>query len=142
MRMGVLKSNHCAYDAHYHAVFPVKYRKALLSEPVKKAILEIAEEISRRYEIDFERIGTDGDHIHILLSFHPKYSGGRVVGLFKEHHRQAALPAICRNCAVNFGEASSGATAITSPRSATAGTGIRSSATSKTRERRRGQPSS
>ncbi len=83
MRMGVLKSNHCAYDAHYHAVFPVKYRKALLSEPVKKAILEIAEEISRRYEIDFERIGTDGDHIHILLSFHPKYSGGRVVGLFK-----------------------------------------------------------
>jgi len=48
-----------------------------------KAILEIAKEISERYDIEFEKIGTDRYHIHILTSFHPKYSGADVVRIFK-----------------------------------------------------------
>ena len=81
--MGVTKSNHCVYDAHYHIVFPVKYRKALLEPRVTKAIREIAGEIALRYDIEFEQLGTDGDHIHILCSFHPKLGGGDVVRIFK-----------------------------------------------------------
>lgn len=81
--MSVTKSNHCVYDAHYHVVFPVKYRKALLSEPITQAIQEIAREIEQRYEIEMECLGADGDHIHLLCSFHPKYSGSQVVGMFK-----------------------------------------------------------
>jgi putative transposase len=81
--MVVTRSNHNVHTAHYHLVFPVKYRKALLSDHIAKAILEIAKEIEERYEIEFEKIGTDGDHIHILCSFHPKYSGSTVVGRFK-----------------------------------------------------------
>lgn len=79
----VTRSNHCAYDAHYHIVFPVKYRKALLTDDVPLAIVEIAQEIGLRYEIDFENIGCDVNHIHILASFHPKYGGGEVVRKFK-----------------------------------------------------------
>ena len=30
----VEKGSHCAWQIHYHIVFPVKYRKALLSEEV------------------------------------------------------------------------------------------------------------
>jgi putative transposase len=81
--MGVIRSNHCVYDAHYHIVFPVKYRKALLDERLKAVIPEIAKEIEERYEVGFEKIGTDGDHIHILCSYHPKYSGSQIVGMFK-----------------------------------------------------------
>lgn len=81
--MGATHSNHCVYDTHYHLVFPVKYRKALLTAPLGAAILEIAKEIEQRYEIHFERIGTDGDHIHLLCSFHSKYSGSQIVGMFK-----------------------------------------------------------
>jgi putative transposase len=81
--MGATRSNHCVYDAHYHVVFPVKYRKALLSDAVRSAILEIADGIQQRYDMEFERIGTDGDHIHLLVSFHPKYSGASFVGMFK-----------------------------------------------------------
>jgi len=81
--MSVTRSNHCVYDTHYHIVFPVKYRKALLEDRVKVAILEIAKEIESRYEINFENIGTDGDHIHLLCSFHPKYTGSYIVGMFK-----------------------------------------------------------
>ncbi len=81
--MGVIHSNHCAYDAHYHLVFPVKYRKALLTPNMSQAILDIAKEIEERYDITFEKIGTDGNHIHILCSYHPKYSGSQIVGTFK-----------------------------------------------------------
>lgn len=81
--MGVIHSNHCAYDAHYHIVFPVKYRKALLEPHISRAILEIAKDIEERYDITFAKIGTDGDHIHLLCSFHPKYSGSQIVGRFK-----------------------------------------------------------
>lgn len=81
--MDVKKASHCAYQTHYHLVFPVKYRKALLSESVEQAIKEITKEMSERYEIDFERVGCDKDHIHILCSFHPKYSIGETVRKFK-----------------------------------------------------------
>ena len=81
--MGATRSNHCTYDAHYHIVFPVKYRKALLEPHISGAILDIAKDIEERYDITFEKIGTDGNHIHILCSFHPKYSGSQIVGTFK-----------------------------------------------------------
>ena len=81
--MGTKKSNHCAYQTHYHIVFPVKYRKALLHEEIATKIRAIAIEIGERYEIEFEQLGCDKDHIHILCSFHPKYSIGEVVRKFK-----------------------------------------------------------
>ena len=81
--MKLVKSYHCAYQTHYHLVFPLKYRKALLSEEVVKELSKLANEIGERYEIDFEQIGCDKDHVHILCSFHPKYSIGEVVRKFK-----------------------------------------------------------
>ncbi len=77
------KTFHNAYDTHYHIVFPVKYRKSLLTNAVPLALVEIAQEISERYDITFEKIGTDRNHIHILASFAPKYSGSDVVRIFK-----------------------------------------------------------
>ena len=68
---------------HYHIVFPVKYRKALLVPSIASAIQEIAHAIEERYEIIFEKIGTDGDHIHLLCAFHPKYAASTIVGIFK-----------------------------------------------------------
>ena len=76
-------ANHSTYDAHYHIVFPVKYRKALLSNEITLAIPEIAKEISERYDIEFEKIGCDLNHIHLLLSFKPSLSTSEVVGIFK-----------------------------------------------------------
>lgn len=77
------KGYHCAYQTHYHIVFPVKYRKALLSEPIVQTLKATTQALSERYELEVEQIGTDQDHIHLLLSFHPKYSIGQVVRLYK-----------------------------------------------------------
>ena len=81
--MAVTRTHHNAYDTHYHLVFPLKYRKALLHQGIPLAITQIAQEIALRYSIDFEKIGTDDDHIHILCSFPPKLSGSEVVRIFK-----------------------------------------------------------
>jgi putative transposase len=62
---------------------PVKYRKALLTDEIPLAIVAIAQEIALRYDIEFEKIGTDRDHIHMLASFPPKHSGSDVVRIFK-----------------------------------------------------------
>jgi len=81
--MALVRTHHNAYDTHYHIVFPVKYRKALFDNDIPLAIKQIAGEIGERYDIDFEKIGCDGDHIHILASFPPKLSGTDVVRIFK-----------------------------------------------------------
>mgnify|MGYP001566596539 FL=1 len=95
--MDTLKKGwHCAYKTHYHIVFPVKYRKALLSEPIVATLKQTTNNISERYELEIEQMGADQDHIHLLLSFHPKYSIGQVVRLYKSitsrelflHHKE------------------------------------------------------
>ena len=81
--MTVTKTYHNAYDAHYHIVFPVKYRKALLINEIPLALNHLAQEIGERYDIEFEKLGYDQDHIHMLVSFPPKYGGSDVVRIFK-----------------------------------------------------------
>jgi putative transposase len=80
---GVRKGYHCAWQIHYHIVFPVKYRKALLDEEVTKIIRETAAAIQERYEIEIEALGMDLDHIHLLCGGHPKIAIGRIVQIFK-----------------------------------------------------------
>ena len=81
--MVLIRTHHNAYDTHYHLVFPVKYRKVLLTNEIPLAIAQVAQEIAERYDLTFEKIGCDGDHIHLLCSFPPKYSGSAVVRIFK-----------------------------------------------------------
>ena len=79
----VTKGYHHAYETHYHIVFPVKYRKALLRQEVVNYLKEIFDNIEKRYDIEFEEVGYDLDHIHILCSFPPTKSGGEVVRIIK-----------------------------------------------------------
>src|SRR6185437_9505696 len=82
------KGAHCAWQIHYHIVFPVKYRRSLLDEMVTTIIQETAAEIAERFPIEMEAIGTDQNHIHLLCSAHPKVAPGRIVQIMK-------LPAAC-----------------------------------------------
>jgi putative transposase len=79
----IKKAWHNAYDIHYHLVLPVKYRKALLNEAITKSIKNIALGIQERYQVVYEQLGCDLDHIHILCGAHPKYGPGALVRVFK-----------------------------------------------------------
>ena len=62
---------------------PVKYRRSLLDDEDERVIVETPSEISERYEIEFEQIGCDGNHIHLLCSAHPKIAPSQIVQMFK-----------------------------------------------------------
>lgn len=79
----VKQGYHCAWQIHYHIVFPVKYRKALLDPEVANIIQETAEGIAERHSIEMEAIGCDKDPIHLLCGAHPKVAPGRIVPIFK-----------------------------------------------------------
>ena len=80
---GVRKGAHGAWQIHYHIVFPVKYRQAVLDEAVTTIIQETAAEMAERFPIEMEASGTDQNHIHLLCSAHPKVAPGRMVQRFK-----------------------------------------------------------
>ena len=67
----------------YHIVCPAKYRKVIFSEEVEHVLKEICIEISKRYEIHFIEIGTDGDHVHFLVQSVPTYSPTKIVRTIK-----------------------------------------------------------
>ena len=67
----------------YHLVFPVKYRRKVISVSVSQTIKETCIEISDRFEINFIEIGTDEDHVHFLLQSVPTMPPGRIVQIIK-----------------------------------------------------------
>ena len=67
----------------YHLVFPAKYRKSVFTEHVDAVLRESCLDISERYEIIFLEIGTDEDHVHLLIQSIPKYSVTKLVKSIK-----------------------------------------------------------
>jgi len=74
---------HNVSECYYHIQLTIKYRKALFDERVEQVIRERLLGIKERYAIDITHIGFDQNHVHFLLRFLPKYSGGQVVRLLK-----------------------------------------------------------
>ena len=64
-------------------VFVLKYRKSLITSEVFEFLKSIFTEISERYFLNFHAIGTDADHLHILVEAAPRYSPSRVMQICK-----------------------------------------------------------
>lgn len=58
----------------YHIVFPVKYRRTVLTMDVEKTLVEVCQEIEICYEMNFIEIGADGNHVHFLVQGVPSMS--------------------------------------------------------------------
>ncbi len=62
----------------------VKYRKKLLFVGDRFEFLkEVCVGIGERYWFEFDSIGTDGDHVHILVGAAPRYAPARVMQIIK-----------------------------------------------------------
>jgi putative transposase len=80
----MLKStSHAVYEAKYHLVWYPKYRKKILIEGIRERVKELFHEIAERYDFEIDRCEVAEDHIHILISFPPRYSIAQVVGIIK-----------------------------------------------------------
>ena len=80
----MLKStSHAVYEAKYHLVWCPKYRKRILVGEVRERVKELFYEISERFDFEIDRLEVAEDHIHVLISFPPRYSIAQVVGIIK-----------------------------------------------------------
>lgn len=76
--------SHCVFVCDYHIVFPTKYRRKVINDGVKAFIMSRIEEIKEHYpELQFKKVNTDKDHIHLLVSIPPQFAVGKVVGIIK-----------------------------------------------------------
>lgn len=80
----IRRSEHNVSQLHYHFVTPVKYRKAIFGRPDREQSLHaICCEIEERYEIEFEQVGIDSNHVHYLVSAAPKFSPSALIRVIK-----------------------------------------------------------
>ena len=67
----------------YHLVFPLKYRKSVITEEIGEGLKEICLEISERYEVHFIEIGYESNHVHFLVQSVPSYSVSKMTSMLK-----------------------------------------------------------
>jgi putative transposase len=61
----------------------VKYRKDLLSDEISAFLKEVLLSIGERYYLWFHAMGTDEDHLHILVEAAPRYSPSEIMMICK-----------------------------------------------------------
>jgi len=81
--MVLKRTSHAVYDTKYNLVWAPKYRKLILRGDIKERVKSIFEEIARNHEFDIDTLEIGEEHVHIFLSFPPRYSIAKVVGMLK-----------------------------------------------------------
>ena len=79
----LIRKSHNVSILMYHFVCVAKYRRFVLSDEVDQVLRDVCEEISKRFEMRFLEIGTDGDHVHFLIQSVPSYSPTHIVRKLK-----------------------------------------------------------
>ena len=74
---------HTSWRCQYHVVFAPKYRRMVIYDQIKKDIGQILRQLCEQKEIEIIEAEACPDHIHMLISFSPKYSISYVMGYLK-----------------------------------------------------------
>ena len=81
--MEVRHASHCTYRIRYHMVFVLKYRKKLLTIEIFDFIKRICNDIEQRYYLHFDALGSDGDHLHMVIEGAPRYAPSNIMQICK-----------------------------------------------------------
>ena len=74
---------HTTWRCQYHVVFAPKYRRMVIYGQIKKDIGQILRKLCEQKDIEIIEAEACPDHIHMLISFSPKYSISYVMGYLK-----------------------------------------------------------
>lgn len=78
------EQTNCKYALYYHIILTVKYRQKII-DAYDSDIKAIIENLSNSSNFDLEKIESDKDHIHILVSARPDISPSRIIKSIKQH---------------------------------------------------------
>jgi putative transposase len=81
--MELKRTSHAVYDTKYHLVWVPKYRKWILRGEIRTKVEEIFREIAENHDFEIDTLEVAEDHVHVFLSFPPRYGISRVVGMLK-----------------------------------------------------------
>ena len=74
---------HAVWECKYHMVWCPKYRFRILNGDVGRSVRDIIKQLCEWKKIEILEGNVQIDHIHLVLSFPPKYSISEVVGFLK-----------------------------------------------------------
>ena len=77
------KLSHVVWDCKYHVVWCPKYRFRILKGGIAKSIREIIRQLCEWRKIEILAGNVQTDHVHMVISFPPKYSVAEVIGFLK-----------------------------------------------------------
>ena len=84
--MELRRQAHCVYRCMYHIILIPRYRYEVLTNGVDKYLITKMDEIRKKYpEIEYVQRNIQPDHVHLVLSFPPKYSIASVVQIIKSN---------------------------------------------------------
>ena len=81
--MPLRRTSHAVYEAQYHLGGTPKYRKWILRGDVRMRVDELFQEICEDFGFDLLEYEVSEDHVHLFVSFPPRYSIAKVVGILK-----------------------------------------------------------
>ena len=73
----------CIYNNIVHLVFVIKYRRNVLTVNMLSSLNEIMKETCLQMDCELLEFNGEDDHIHMLVSVHPKHAVSNLVGKLK-----------------------------------------------------------
>jgi putative transposase len=88
--MKIKRQAHTVFQCQYHIVWIPRYRYKILTKGVDGYLKIKLLEVRKHYpEFEYVEINIQKDHVHMLISFPPKYSISEVVGIIKQNTGRA-----------------------------------------------------
>ena len=73
----------CVFKNTVHLVFVTKYRRGVFTEEMISRMREVIEETCLQMDCELHELSGEDDHLHMLVSVHPKLALSNLVGKLK-----------------------------------------------------------
>ena len=81
--MPAKRTSHAVYDTKYHLVWAPKYRQWIVREDIRRRLEQVLRQIAEDFNFELVELEVAKEHVHVFLTFPPRYSIAKVVGVFK-----------------------------------------------------------
>ena len=83
MSTHVRKGYHSVFSVKLHFVFVTRYRRKAITAEMMTRMREMFSQVCKTMDCELLEFDGEGDHVHLLVDFHPKHSISAVAGSLK-----------------------------------------------------------
>lgn len=84
----------CVFKNNIHLVFVTKYRLGVFTKEILEILKELFHETCLQMECEILEFGGEDDHVHMMISCHPKLAIANLVGKLKGKSSYLLTPRI------------------------------------------------